>query len=270
MHGRLRTSMEPSSSFIPRICPSARSASAMRWCASGFGPPLRHGDLPFEDAARRHALGLSQRSRGRRALGRDAADAGRAARLRVPDARAPRRDVRRRRRRPTRRRRAARGRSSRPASGAGRLVLPCPRSSLSSLRIGGEPPSGRLGQLYLDTASYHPASLRAAIDTVGVERLVLGTDYPPAARSPKPTIDLVESLGLSDDDRDRILGGNARALLDRSGTPSRPERSNHGDEHDRHPDHRQRLIADLNEAAQTRASPHGRSGRPVGEAELPQ
>ncbi len=85
--------------------------------------------------------------------------------------------------------------------------------------IGGEPPSGRLGQLYLDTASYHPASLRAAIDTVGVERVVLGTDYPPAGRSPKPTIDLVESLGLSDEDRDRILGGNARALLDRSGTP---------------------------------------------------
>ena len=122
--------------------------------------------------------------------------------------------------------------------------------------ISGEPPSGRLGQLYLDTASYHPASLRAAIDTVGVERLVLGTDYPPAGRSPKPTIDLVESLGLSDEDRDRILGGNAA----RASRPFRhPRRDLKGTTMATSTTDIQttvnNYIADLNEAAQTRAFP---------------
>ena len=73
-----------------------------------------------------------------------------------------------------------------------------------------------IGQLYLDTASYHPASLRGAVETVGAERVVLGTDYPPAGRSPRPVIDLIEGAGLSDEDRGRILGENARGLLDRS------------------------------------------------------
>lgn len=88
--------------------------------------------------------------------------------------------------------------------------------------IGGSVPSERTGQLYFDTASYHPASIRAAIETVGVERVVLGTDYPPAGRSPKPTIELIEGLGLAEEDRDRILGENARRLLERSKQPATP------------------------------------------------
>ena len=89
----------------------------------------------------------------------------------------------------------------------------------------GGKPSERLGHLYLDTASYHPAALRAAIETVGVDRIVLGTDYPPAGRSPRPAIDLVESLGLDPDARERILSGNARSLLEptrRQSTPLTP------------------------------------------------
>ena len=102
---------------------------------------------------------------------------------------------------------------------------PGPRASEEAAlkpSIGGNRPSDRTAQLYLDTASYHPAGLRAAIETVGVERVVLGTDYPPAGRSPKPTIELVESLGLAPEDRDRILGENARRLLDRSEQPPTP------------------------------------------------
>jgi aminocarboxymuconate-semialdehyde decarboxylase len=84
----------------------------------------------------------------------------------------------------------------------------------------GAKPSARLGQLYLDTASYHPTALRAAIDTVGVERIVVGTDYPPAGRSPRPTIELVQGLDLTSEERDKILSGNASQLLDRTLTPA--------------------------------------------------
>ena len=89
---------------------------------------------------------------------------------------------------------------------------------------------------------------------------MLGTDFPPAGRSPKPTVDLIEGLGLTDDERDRILGGNARRLLNGAEQPATPTPPSEG---------RtamatsttdvgttlQSYIADLNEAATTRAFP---------------
>jgi predicted TIM-barrel fold metal-dependent hydrolase len=45
--------------------------------------------------------------------------------------------------------------------------------------------------------------------------VVVGTDYPPAGESPAPTVELVASLGLAEEDRDKILSGNGRQLLDR-------------------------------------------------------
>jgi predicted TIM-barrel fold metal-dependent hydrolase len=79
----------------------------------------------------------------------------------------------------------------------------------------GAMPSRRIGQLYFDTASYHPASVNAAIGVVGVERMVLGTDYPPAGDSPRPVIDLIQQMNLADGDREAILSRNAEALLSR-------------------------------------------------------
>jgi predicted TIM-barrel fold metal-dependent hydrolase len=84
------------------------------------------------------------------------------------------------------------------------------------------PPSARIGQLYLDTASYHRSSVQAAIDLVGADRVIVGTDYPPAGRSPKPTVDLVRGLDVSPEDLDKILFRNARQLLDRSQQSAAP------------------------------------------------
>ena len=75
------------------------------------------------------------------------------------------------------------------------------------------PPSERLSQLYLDTASPHPATLRAAVETVGADRVVLGTDYPPAGESPAAAMAAVDALGLTEEEREGILSRNARALL---------------------------------------------------------
>ncbi len=79
----------------------------------------------------------------------------------------------------------------------------------------GQRPSERVDQLYFDTAGYHPAAIRAAIAVAGIDRVVLGTDYPPAGESPQPSIDLVNGMSLAPDEREKILSGNARALLGR-------------------------------------------------------
>jgi aminocarboxymuconate-semialdehyde decarboxylase len=80
--------------------------------------------------------------------------------------------------------------------------------------LDGPPPSERLGQVYLDTAGYHPAALTAAIAAVGTQRIVVGTDYPPAGPSPAAALAVLAELDLEPAARQAILGGTARGLLD--------------------------------------------------------
>ena len=81
--------------------------------------------------------------------------------------------------------------------------------------VEGPLPSERTGRLYLDTATLHPAALRAAIEVVGVDRLVFGSDYPPAGTSPQAALELVSGSGLTEDERQKVLASNARRLLGR-------------------------------------------------------
>ncbi len=104
-----------------------------------------------------------------------------------------------------------------PPGGAGPPGPPggmAPVEGALEASIGDVPPSGRIGQLWFDTASYHRASLTAAIATVGAERVVVGTDFPPAGDSPRPTLELIEELGLAPEEREMILSGNGRELLE--------------------------------------------------------
>ena len=80
--------------------------------------------------------------------------------------------------------------------------------------VEGGPLAERMGQLYFDTAAHHPAALGAAIATIGIDQVVLGTDYPPAGNSAKEAVDLIDRFGLEPGDRDKVLDGNARRLLD--------------------------------------------------------
>ena len=80
--------------------------------------------------------------------------------------------------------------------------------------IEGGPPSERLGHVYLDTATYHPAAIGAAIAAVGIEHVVLGSDYPPAGDSPEATIAVLDDAGLSETEKRKILSENAQALLE--------------------------------------------------------
>jgi aminocarboxymuconate-semialdehyde decarboxylase len=84
----------------------------------------------------------------------------------------------------------------------------CPES-----RIPKYPPSTYLDRLFFDTVfSEHPPALRCLLDTVGPQRIVLGTDSPhnPAGASLGY---LKRGAGLSEADRRRVLGENAVELF---------------------------------------------------------
>ncbi len=75
-------------------------------------------------------------------------------------------------------------------------------------------PSEYLRRIWFDTAVHSPQALRHLIDTVGVDRLVVGTDYPFDMGHYDAHGLLAQVPGLTPFERSRILGLNAAALLD--------------------------------------------------------
>ncbi len=75
-------------------------------------------------------------------------------------------------------------------------------------------PREYLKQIYFDSLVYSPEQLRALIAQVGASQIVVGTDYAFDMGDYDPH-ELLESLsGLSETEREMILGGNARQLLE--------------------------------------------------------
>ena len=75
------------------------------------------------------------------------------------------------------------------------------------------PPASYISQLYVDTVSYHPAAVQCAIDTLGIDHVVFGSDSPPVPLPLKRAVDTVQDLRISDADKQKILGGTAARLL---------------------------------------------------------
>lgn len=75
------------------------------------------------------------------------------------------------------------------------------------------PPSAYLQRFYYDTITHHPQIMRALIDLVGAERVVLGSDYDQDMSYERP-VDFVEKIpGLTPRERSLILKDNAARLL---------------------------------------------------------
>ena len=74
-------------------------------------------------------------------------------------------------------------------------------------------PGEYLKMMHLDTVTYHAPALRCALDTVGVDNLVYGSDAPPLTSLKSDAIEIVEELDVSDADKDTLFFRNAARLL---------------------------------------------------------
>jgi predicted TIM-barrel fold metal-dependent hydrolase len=75
-------------------------------------------------------------------------------------------------------------------------------------------PSIQVKGFWYDTVNAHPSALRCTRDTVGADRLLMGTDYPFwVGDAFILAVDYVRQSGLSADETDEILGENAEKIL---------------------------------------------------------
>ena len=72
-----------------------------------------------------------------------------------------------------------------------------------------EQPSTYLARLHVDTMGLWAPHVREAVEALGVERVMLGTDYGPVPIDPKEHIAIVQGLALSAAEKESILWRNA-------------------------------------------------------------
>jgi aminocarboxymuconate-semialdehyde decarboxylase len=76
-----------------------------------------------------------------------------------------------------------------------------------------QPASTYLRRFYYDTISHNPQIMRMLIALVGVDRIVIGSDYNMDAGYSRP-VEFVDSIpGLTAEERDMILGKNAARVF---------------------------------------------------------
>src|SRR5213078_4973995 len=72
------------------------------------------------------------------------------------------------------------------------------------------PPSHYLKMMYLESTCYHLPAARCAMETVGVDHFIFGTDAPPLKSLKQEGVDLINKLGLSDADKNKVYYENAK------------------------------------------------------------
>lgn len=77
-----------------------------------------------------------------------------------------------------------------------------------------KPPSEYLKEFYYDTVNFDIKALELAIRFAGVDHLLAGSDYPHLIGSLEKMTESIEALGLSADDKAKVLGANTAKLLD--------------------------------------------------------
>lgn len=75
------------------------------------------------------------------------------------------------------------------------------------------PPSYYINKLYVDTMGFHAPAVMLAVNTLGADHVLLGSDHPPVNTSLKKSLDTTMNLPISFADKQKILGENAARLL---------------------------------------------------------
>jgi aminocarboxymuconate-semialdehyde decarboxylase len=74
-------------------------------------------------------------------------------------------------------------------------------------------PSTYLKKLYYDTVTFSPHTLRMLRDMVGVDHMVMGSDYPHMLGSIERAVSSIEELQIPDHEKQTIFGGAALKIL---------------------------------------------------------
>lgn len=75
-----------------------------------------------------------------------------------------------------------------------------------------QPPSHYIPRLYYDSITHFVPALQYLVSTTGADKVLMGTDYPYDMADFHP-VQSVQSLGISEEDKEKMLGGNASRLL---------------------------------------------------------
>ena len=76
-----------------------------------------------------------------------------------------------------------------------------------------QPASAYLRRFYYDTVSHHPLIMKFLTELVGTDRVVLGSDYNQDMSCERPVEFVASVPGLTDQERQMILEGNAKRIL---------------------------------------------------------
>ena len=76
-----------------------------------------------------------------------------------------------------------------------------------------QPPSHYLPLMYFETITHFLPALDYLITSVGADKVMLGTDYPHDMADSQPVVTVQSLDGISDEDKERILGDNAARLF---------------------------------------------------------
>jgi len=76
-----------------------------------------------------------------------------------------------------------------------------------------QPPSSYLKRLYYDTVTFSPYNLRMVRDLVGVDHMVMGSDYPHLLGSIERSVSSIEEMTIPAHEKEKIFSGTAFSIL---------------------------------------------------------
>jgi aminocarboxymuconate-semialdehyde decarboxylase len=75
------------------------------------------------------------------------------------------------------------------------------------------PPSAYLKKFFFDTVNFDPCALELAVSFAGASQILAGSDYPHQIGSLPKMMESLKAMRVSEDQRQKILGRNAKSLL---------------------------------------------------------